>query len=269
MRRLENKVAIVTGAASGMGEATVKLFAAEGAKVVAADINVPALEKVVAEVKAAGGEIIAKQVDIGNEEMIKDMINAAVETYGRLDILHNNAARLDFQNDLNVKDLDVLEWDETIRYNLKSVMLGTKYALPVMLANGGGSIINTASMGGQVGEMTKSAYAAAKAGVISLTRSTAVQFGKQGIRCNAIAPGMVLSRDKIDNAPQFLTDLIEVYKDTKLVDYIGDPMDIANLALFLGSDESRFITGQVINADGGILAQNPTVPGLKKANINW
>lgn len=269
MNRLENKVAIVTGAASGMGEATVKLFAAQGARVVAADINVAGLERVVAEVKAAGGEIVAKQVDIGNEEMIKDMIQIAVDTYGRLDILMNNAARLDFHKDVNVKDMDIFEWDETMRYNLKSVMLGIKYALPVMLENGGGSIINTASMGGQVGEMTKSAYAAAKAGVISLTRSTAVQFGKQGIRCNAIAPGMVLPKDRIDNAPDYLTALIDIYKDIKLLDRIGDPMDIANLALFLASEESSFITGQVINSDGGMLVQNPTVSAVKNANLAW
>ncbi len=258
MNRLENKVAIVTGAASGMGEATVKLFAAQGAKVVAADINVAGLERVVNEVQAAGGEIIAKQVDIGNEEMIKDMIQTAVDTYGHIDILMNNAARLDFHHDVNVKDMDIFEWDETMRYNLKSVMLGIKYVLPVMLENGGGSIINTASMGGQVGEMTKSAYAAAKAGVISLTRSTAVQFGKQGVRCNAI-----------ENAPEGLAALIDIYKDVKLLDRIGDPMDIANLALFLASDESSFITGQVINSDGGMLVQNPTVSAVKNANLAW
>lgn len=269
MNRLENKVAIVTGAASGMGEATVKLFAAQGAKVIAADINVAGLERVVAEVKAAGGDITAVQVDIGNEEMIQNMIHTAIDTYGKLDILMNNAARLDFQKDVTVKDMDIFEWDETMRYNLKSVMLGIKYALPFMIENGSGSIINTASIGGQVGEMTKSAYAAAKAGVISLTRSTAVQFGKEGIRCNAIAPGMVLPKDRIDNAPDYLTALIDVYKDVKLVDRIGDPMDIANLALFLATDESSFITGQVINADGGMLAQNPTVNAVKNANLSW
>lgn len=269
MNRLENKVAIVTGAASGMGEATVKLFAAQGAKIVAADINVKGLERVVNEIKATGGDIIAKQVDIGSEEMIKDMIQTTIDTYGRVDILMNNAARLDFQHDVNVKDMDIIEWDETMRYNLKSVMLGIKYVLPFMLENGGGSIINTASMGGQVGEMTKSAYAAAKAGVISLTRSTAVQFGKQGVRCNAIAPGMVLPKERIDNAPEGLAALIDIYKDVKLLDRIGDPMDIANLALFLASDESSFITGQVINSDGGMLVQNPTVNALKNANLAW
>ncbi|EKN66894.1 short-chain dehydrogenase/reductase SDR [Neobacillus bataviensis LMG 21833] len=269
MGRLENKVAIITGAASGMGEATAKLFASEGAKIVAADINMEALERVVKEIKDKNGEAIAQFVDIGEEEKIKEMIQAAVDTYGRLDILHNNAARLDFKNDLNVKDLDVFEWDETMRYNLRSVMLGTKYAIPVMLENGGGSIINTASMGGQVGELTKSAYAAAKAGVIGLTKSTAVQFGKQGIRCNAIAPGMVLNDFIIENAPEGLKQLIEVYQETKLVNRIGNPRDIANLALFLASEESDFITGQVINADGGILAQNPTVPQVKSKNLNW
>lgn len=269
MKRLENKVAIITGAASGMGEATAKLFAKEGAKVVAADINVAGLERVVEEVKAAGGEITPSQVDIGDEEKIKNMIKTAVDTYGRIDVLMNNAARLDFQKDVNVKDMDVFEWDETMRYNLRSVMLGTKYVLPVMLENGGGSIINTSSMGGQVGELTKSAYAAAKAGIIALTRSTAVQFGKQGVRCNAIAPGMVLSKDRIENAPDFLAAMIDIYKEHNLIDRIGDPMDIANLALFLASDESTYITGQVINIDGGLLAQNPTITALKKANLTW
>lgn len=138
-----------------------------------------------------------------------------------------------------------------------------------MLENGGGSIIITAYMGGQVGELTKSAYAAAKAGVISITKSTAVQFGKQGIRCNSIAPGMVLNNYIIENAPEGLKQLIEVYQETKLLNRICNPRDIANLALFLESEESDFITGQVINADGGILAQNPAVPQVKRKNFNW
>lgn len=269
MGRLENKVAIITGAASGMGEATAKLYAKEGAKVVVADINIESAKRVVAEIEAMGGIALAQYVDIGLPEQIEEMVLAAKNEFGRLDILHNNAARLNFKGDVDVVGMDLFEWDETMRFNLKSVLLGTKYAIPVMLENGGGSIINTTSMGGLVGELGKSAYAAAKAGVISLTKSTAVQYGKQNIRCNAIAPGMVLSDTMVENAPESLKKLIDIYTDVKCTPRIGNPVDIANLAVFLGSDESTFITGQVISADGGLLIKNPAVAEVQKQNLNW
>ncbi len=269
MGRLENKVGIVTGAASGMGEATAKLFAQEGAKVVVADINMEGAKRVVAEIEAAGGIALAQYVDIGSPEKIEEMVLAAKNEFGRLDILHNNAARLDFKGDVDVVGMDVFEWDETMRFNLRSVLLGTKYAIPVMLENGGGSIINTSSMGGLVSELGKSAYAAAKAGVISLTKSTAVQYGKQNIRCNAIAPGMVLNESVVEHAPEPLRKLIDIYTDVKCTPRIGNPMDIANLAVFLASDESAFITGQVISADGGLLIKNPAVAEIQKQNLSW
>lgn len=269
MARLAEKVAIITGAASGMGEATAKLFAQEGAKVIVADINMEGAERVVNEITSAGGIAVAQFVDIGSPEKLEEMVQRAKDEYGRLDILHNNAARLDFKNDVDVAGMDILEWDETMRYNLRSVMLGSKYAIPLMLESGGGSIINTSSMGGIVGEMSKTAYGAAKAGIISLTKATSVQYGKQGIRCNAIAPGMVLNDAIVDNAPESLKKLIDIYTEHKSTPRIGNPMDVAYLALYLASDESAFITGQVINADGGILAHNPTVTDVKKADLSW
>lgn len=269
MGRLDNKVAIITGAASGMGEATAKAFAQEGAKVIVADINMEGAERVVEEITTAGGTAVAQFVDIGEPEKIEEMVLRAKDEFGKLDILHNNAARLDFQNDVDVAGMDIFEWDETMRYNLRSVMLGSKYAIPLMLENGGGSIINTSSMGGLVGEMGKTAYAAAKAGIIALTKATAIQYGKQNIRCNAIAPGMVLNEAIVENAPESLKKLIDIYIEHKATPRIGNPMDIAYLALYLASDESQYITGQVINADGGILAHNPTVADVKKANLNW
>lgn len=269
MGRLDNKVAIITGGASGMGAATAKLFASEGAKVIVADINMENADRVIEEIKEAGGTAVSQYVDIGEPEKVETMIQRAESEYGKLDILHNNAARLDFKNDVDVAGMDIFEWDETMRYNLRSVMLGTKYAIPLMVKSGGGSIINTSSMGGIVGEMGKTAYGAAKAGINSLTKATAVQYGKQNIRANAIAPGMVLSEEMVENAPESLQKLIEIYTEHKNTTRIGNPMDIAQLALYLASDESEYISGQIIQADGGILSHNPTVTDVKKADLSW
>lgn len=269
MGRLDNKVAIITGAASGMGEATAKLFAAEGAKVIVADINREGADRVTEEITAAGGAAVSQFVDIGDAEKMKEMVQRAETEFGQLDILYNNAARLDFHKDMDVAGMDIFEWDETMRYNLRSVMLGSKYAIPLMQKNGGGSIINVSSMGGMVGEMGKTAYGAAKAGIISLTKSTSVQYGKMNIRANAIAPGMVLSEEMVNNAPDPLQKMIDIYTEHKNTPRIGNPMDVAYLALYLASDESQFITGQVINADGGILSHNPTVVDIAKADIKW
>ncbi|KMK75910.1 SDR family NAD(P)-dependent oxidoreductase [Alkalihalobacillus pseudalcaliphilus] len=269
MKRLENKVAIITGAASGMGKATAKLFASEGAKVIAADINIDGAKEVVKEINDAGFTAIAQPVDIGSAQQIEEMVLAAKEHFGRLDILHNNAARLNFSGDVDVMNMDIDEWTETLRYNLTSVMLGTKFAIPLMLENGGGSIINTASIAGIHPELSKSAYSVAKAGVISLTKSTAIQFGKQGIRANAIAPGMVLEPEIVENGHESLKQYAQIFEETKATPRIGIPLDIAQLALYLASDESSFITGQVISADGGMTVGNPTISAIKKAGIGW
>lgn len=269
MGRLDDKVAIITGAASGMGEATAKLFASEGAKVIVADINMEGAERVVKEITDNGGTAISQFVDIGEPEKMEDMVKKAESEFGRLDILYNNAARLDFQKDVDVAGMDIFEWDETMRYNLRSVMLGSKYAVPLMIKSGGGSIINVSSMGGLVGEMGKTAYGAAKAGIISLTKATSVQYGKKNVRANAIAPGMVLSEDMVNNASESLQKMIDIYTEHKNTTRIGNPKDIAYLALYLASDESQYITGQVISADGGILSHNPTVVDIGKADIQW
>lgn len=269
MGRLDNKVAIITGAASGMGKATAKLFAAEGAKVIVADINVEGATAVVDEIVANGGTAVAQPVDIGDAKQIEEMILAAKKHFGRLDILHNNAARLNFHGDVDVVNMDIEQWTETLRYNLTSVMIGTKFAIPLMLENGGGSIINTASLSGIYPELSKSAYSAAKAGVISLTKSTAIQYGKQGIRCNAIAPGMVLDPSVVENVPENMKGYFQIFEDTKATPRIGIPEDVAYLALYLASDESIFITGQVINAEGGMTAGNPTVGAVRKAGFSW
>lgn len=269
MGRLDNKVAIITGAASGMGKATAKLFAAEGAKVIVADINVEGATAVVNEIVANGGTAVVQPVDIGDATQIEKMVLSAKEHFGRLDILHNNAARLNFKGDVDVMGMDIEDWTDTLRYNLTSVMLGTKFAIPLMLENGGGSIINTASLSGIYPELSKSAYSAAKAGVISLTKSTAIQYGKQGIRCNAIAPGMVLEPSIVESVPKEMRGYFQIFEDTKATPRIGVPEDVAFLALYLASDESTFITGQIINAEGGMTAGNPTVGAVRKAGFSW
>ena len=189
--RLKDKVAIVTGSASGIGRSTALLLASEGASVVVADLDGPGAEKVVAEIEAAGGKALARVVDVSREDAVREMIAAAVDTWGGLDILHNNAAALGPASpgrDMDVASMDVEIWDRTMAVNLRGVMLGCKHAIPAMLERGGGAIVNTSSGSAQRGDLAIPAYAVSKGGVDTLTRYVATQYGKRGIRCNAIAP---------------------------------------------------------------------------------
>src|SRR5881397_3582185 len=190
MGRLERKVAIVTGAGSGIGEATARLMAREGAAVVVADINGTEAERVAGELASA----VAAEVDVSDEPSVVRMVEAAVESFGGLDVLHNNAtdASTAFA-DTDIVTLDMAVFDRLVAVNLKGVFMGCKHAIPHMLARGGGSIVNTASIDGFVGRGVRAAYGASKAGVVLLAKSVASQYGSRGIRCNAVAPGLVLT----------------------------------------------------------------------------
>lgn len=256
MSRLHNKIAIVTGAASGIGLATARRLAEEGARVVLADINEQAAEKHADAMRRDSLDVLAVRVDLGDEQSIRAMIDYTVSVYGGLDVLFNNAAatHLSVRHDAPVQAMKVDVWDDTMRINLRGSMLAIQYAIEPMQRRGGGSIINASSGSAQAGALGYSAYAVSKAGIENLTRYVAAQHGKQGIRCNAVAPGLIVTPATADN---YAGAAGEMMLSHHLTPRLGDVTDVANAVLFLASDEAGFITGQVINVDGGLLSHQP------------
>jgi len=256
MGRLHGKVAIVVGSATGMGAAGAALMAQEGAQVVLADINIAGAEARAADIRGAGGAAVAFEVDIANEAAVEAMVAFTVGQYGGVDVLHNNAAN--FAPDIigadtatDILHLDLGIFDRTIAVNLRGFILTTRYVVPEMLKRGGGSIINTSSGTSLKPQLWQHAYSISKAGVNMLTLAVATAYGKQGIRCNAVLPGLVLT------AP-LTQDLVDTVVRHNLTPYAGLPQDLANVFVFLASDESRYITGQLIQVDGGVFAHTPT-----------
>jgi NAD(P)-dependent dehydrogenase (short-subunit alcohol dehydrogenase family) len=258
MGRLSGKVAIVTGAAMGIGQATAVLMAREGARVVVADLKIDAARAVVAQIEASGGEATAMHLDAMSESSIEALIRQTRELYGALHVLHNNVGGTDVSRDNSVVEMDWGCWETALKLNLGSTVYACRCAIPVMLASGGGSIINTSSMVAVAGDVRPTAYAAAKGGVITFTRFVAAQHGRQGIRCNAIAPGLILTARETPR-PQAVLD---AFARQTLSPRHGEPEDIAYTALFLASDESRFINGQLIQVDGGLGSHHPAMPDL-------
>jgi NAD(P)-dependent dehydrogenase (short-subunit alcohol dehydrogenase family) len=255
--RLAGKVAIVTGAASGIGRATALLMAREGAAVVVADVNGAGAAAVAKEIEAAGGAALGQPADVAEEASVVAMVDAAVKRFGGLDVLHNNAAAVDpalMSRDGDVVDLDVGVLDRTLAVNLRGPMLGCKHAIPRMLERGGGAIVNTSSASALVGDPVRTAYGISKAGLDALTRYVATQYGKRGIRCNSIAPGVVATPALAANVPP---EMIAIYERSHLTPRLGRPEDIAAAVAFLASDDAAFITGQTISVDGGLLAHHP------------
>jgi NAD(P)-dependent dehydrogenase (short-subunit alcohol dehydrogenase family) len=255
--RLREKVAIVTGAASGIGRVSAMTMAREGAKVVVADRNAEGAEVVATEIRAAGYTAVSCRADIAHEDQVVEMVATAVREFGALHVLHNNAALTDASmhaKDITVLDLDVETWDLSMAVNARGAMLACKHAIPHMIAAGNGSIINTASNQGLAGDLSQTAYGAAKGAVVTLTMSVATAFGKVGVRCNCISPGAIRTPSLVSVCPPEFIDEIARHN---LLPRIGEPEDIANLALFLASDESSFITGLTIRCDGGQLAHLP------------
>jgi NAD(P)-dependent dehydrogenase (short-subunit alcohol dehydrogenase family) len=256
-------VAIVTGAASGIGRASALALAREGAAVLVADLDAAGAARVAAEIEAAGGRGAAQHTDVADPASVAAMVEAAVQAFGGLDVLHNNAAASDptvIGADGELVDLDLTVWERTLAVNLRGPMLGCKYAIPRMLERGGGSIVNTSSASGLVGDLARPAYGVSKAGLDSLTRYVATQYGKRGIRCNSIAPGVIATPALEANVPR---EAIAVYERSHLTPRLGRPEDVAAAVVFLASDAAAFITGQTLCVDGGLLAHHPTVAELR------
>jgi NAD(P)-dependent dehydrogenase (short-subunit alcohol dehydrogenase family) len=251
--RLGGKVAIVTGAGSGIGRATALRFAAEGAAVVVADINDEGCAETGATIERAGQECCLVHADVREPDSVEQMVATAVDRFGRLDVLHNNAGGSSTQ-DGPVTEVRLDEWWRTIKIDLFGTFLGCRFAVPVMASRGGGSIINMASIASVVGLRGRDAYSAAKGGIMSLTRSVASNFARVNVRVNAIAPGFVATQRVMAIVGQEGTD---AYASEPGVPQLGKPDDIANACVFLASDESRFLTGQVICVDGGMSTVRP------------
>jgi len=250
--RLENKVAIITGAGSGMGQAEAILFAQEGAKVVVADMAVEAGEETVKMVREAGGEAIFVKTDVSKTEDIKNMVKTAVDTYGRLDVLVSGAAIVG--EEISTVDCPEELFNRTIAINLNGVWLGMKYAIPEMVKTGGGSIVNFASIAAIEGFKSVPAYSASKGGVISLSRVASFEYASENIRVNCIAPGTIATPMLIGCWPD---EVLNRFREVTPQGRLGEPEEVAQVALFLACDESSHITGQTLVVDGGSTARVP------------
>jgi NAD(P)-dependent dehydrogenase (short-subunit alcohol dehydrogenase family) len=260
MGRVRGKVALVTGGASGIGLASAKLLAKEGAKVVIGDFNIDGAKLVAEEITHSGGEAIATFLDASQEQSIKEAIDLTVATYGTITVLYNNVGLTDLRKDIDVVNMDLDEFDRLMTVNAKSVLIGSRYAIPHMIKAGGGSIINTASMAAFAGDVVRTAYGASKAAVVNLTKNISSQYGKDKIRCNAVAPGLILTPAARNNMPE---EVLAIFGKFNALPYHGEADDIGYTVLFLASDESKFITGQTIEVEGGHYTGNPSSTDFK------
>lgn len=245
--RLEGKVALITGAGSGIGKATAELFAAEGAKVVASDISAPRLADLKKEVEAAGGTIITLVGDVSKRDDDEKMVEAAIATYGTIDIVVNNAGIMD--DFVPLADLEDSLWERVMGVNLDGPMYIIRKALQTMLEKGSGSIVNVASVGGLFGGRSGVSYTASKHAVIGLTRSVAYHYAKKGIRCNAVCPGGVATNIEIKQPNPLGYERLQTTFPT--VTRQADAKELANAILFLASDEASFVNGDIMVVDGG------------------
>jgi NAD(P)-dependent dehydrogenase (short-subunit alcohol dehydrogenase family) len=252
MGRLDGKIAIVTGAGSGIGEATARTMAREGASVVIADIDANAAERVASELSRA----IAVVVNVSDEPSVIRMIASAVETFGGLDILHNNATASSTNAvDLDVATIDMAIFDRLVAVNFKGVVLGCKHAIPAMLARGGGSIVNTASIEAFRARGVRAVYGATKAAIVQYTKSVAVQYGPQGIRCNAVAPGLTLT----PAVAGMTAEQKELSQRLYPMPGLCRPEQVADAVLFLASDEAGYVNGTTLMVEGGASIYVPSI----------
>lgn len=253
MKRLSGKVVIITGAGRGIGRRAALLFASEGAKLLLVDINAEAGESVAEEVLSEGGEAVFIKTDLTNAADVEAMVAAALERYGHIDVLYNNAGINHYGK---LADTEESDWDKVMAVNVKSVYLTCKYVIPVMAAQNKGSIVNTGSTASLVGLKSLAVYTASKGAVLQLTRNMALDYAKDGIRVNALCPGVTateMPQQVIDDDPDPQAAR-ERFDRVIPRGSMADPVEIANTALFLASDEASYITGAAIPVDGGYTA---------------
>jgi NAD(P)-dependent dehydrogenase (short-subunit alcohol dehydrogenase family) len=247
MNRLKGKRVLITGSANGIGRATARLFVEEGARLTLCDIKTKENESLAEELRSDGGEAIAISTDVGEPKAMQAAFDQSISTFDGLDVIYNNAGGAT-SNDGRITEIELDEFWHAIRLNLFGTVLGCRYGIPHLISSGGGSIINTASIRALIGTGGADAYTSAKGGVVTLTRALALQWAHKNIRVNAISPGVILT----DRVRQLLSDDDPIRMKTPLGP--SEPEEVAPLALFLASDESRQVTGSVLPLDGGASA---------------
>ncbi|MHB1417246.1 MAG: SDR family NAD(P)-dependent oxidoreductase [Chloroflexota bacterium] len=249
--RFAGKTVLITGAASGIGKATATAFAREGAKVVIADVNERSGEQLVREIENTGGQSIFVTADVSKAADVRRLVETAVQRFGRLDIAVNNAGIEGLQAPTaQVREED---FDHLVSIDLKGVYLGLRFEIAEMLKNGRGAIVNVSSVAGLVGFENAAPYVAAKHGVVGLTKTAALEYAKQGIRINAVAPGVIRTPMVERSAPNAAS--MEQFTSMEPVGRLGEPEEVADAILFLASDAASFITGTVLEVDGGFMAR--------------
>ncbi|MCZ4551322.1 SDR family NAD(P)-dependent oxidoreductase [Gordonia rubripertincta] len=249
MDGLADKVIVIAGGATGLGADSAQRLAREGATVVVGDLDGDGAKRTAAAIVDAGGRAVGAQFDISDDDSVKELVAFAVDTYGGMDAVHVNAGDMgSLRKDTNVVDIDLATWDRTIAVNLRGHMLVSRHSIPALLARGGGSIVYTSSIASFTGEPQRPAYAATKAGINALARHVASGWGNDGIRANAITPGLILTDEIRQGAdPKMLDGMLRRTRSPRL----GEARDISGMVAYLMSDDGAWINGQVVNVDGG------------------
>ncbi|MCL5042153.1 MAG: SDR family oxidoreductase [Gammaproteobacteria bacterium] len=262
-QKLKDRVAIITGSGGGLGAECARVLAEHGANIVIVDINEQAASSVAAEIEAGGVQALAIRTDVSSEEDVKAMVAQVMARFGRIDVLHNNAAVLDVdqrQRDRDICNLDMDAWDRAIAVNLRGAVLCSKHVIPVMLKQGKGSVIFATSGLGAQGDLSLTGYATSKAALNMLPKLVAAQYGKQGVRGNAVQIGLAPAENAHASMP---SELLDILRDNHLTPELGTPRQIADVVAFLASDESSFVTGTTLVADGGFGSHTPSLVAMR------